>query len=135
MRANGIPMDTLEGADCRVLVIDSNPPEEIIGAMNESQRYKVRSAINGFEAGIVAQEFRPHVIVLDADIPEEAISICRDIKTTPRLELIKVIAALSDNASFDKANMLVNGFDGSLTKPYSLREIVEAVEEATNLIT
>ena len=66
MRAHGIPMDSLEDGCCRVLIVGTSAPSELAEAMNATGRFEVRTAENGFEAGVLAQQFRPHVVVLDA---------------------------------------------------------------------
>ena len=73
MRVHGIPLEGLDGGRCRVLVVDAHADGELIEAMKAWDHYELRAARNGFEAGVIAQQFRPHVIVLDAeDDPEEA---------------------------------------------------------------
>ncbi|MDY6914572.1 MAG: helix-turn-helix domain-containing protein [Planctomycetota bacterium] len=135
MRAHGIPLDSLDGGLCRVLIL-ADMPAELFDALNDSGRYKVRSAANGFEAGLEAQQFHPHVIVLDVPSEgDEAIAICRNVKAHPALQAVKVIAVAEGPADRWAERRLAEGFDACLARPYSLKQFVRAVQRATNLIT
>jgi excisionase family DNA binding protein len=135
MRAHGIPLDELDGGVCRVLVVDAGVDGELIEAMERWDRYELRTAANGFEAGVVAEKFRPHVIVLDVGSdPEDAAEICRRIKSSADLQAAKVIAATPAANRRDSAWVATQGFDGWLAKPYSPDQLTEAIEKTTNLI-
>ena len=135
MRAHGLPLqdvDDMEDRRCRVLIVDPGPPDGLVQAMNASDRYDVRLAANGFEAGLTAQEFRPHVIVLDAEgDPEEAAAICRNVKAAATLESVRVIAV---GGRPDQMAAVGDVFDERLPRPYSLAELVRVVERTTDLI-
>ena len=136
MQAHGIPMDALDGGCLRILVMDLDIPNSISQAMDSLERYDMRTAENGFEAGVTAQQFRPHVIVLDTTSGEaEAIAICQNIKAHSDLQGMSVLAAISEESSDKQVNnLLASGFDDCLAKPYSIRDLLEAVESATNII-
>jgi len=135
MRAHGIPLDGLDGGACRVLIVDREFPEAIRQALVESDRYEVRTADNGFDAGVIAQQFRPHVIVLNTATGEdEAAAMCRHVRSHAELQSVKVIAAAPEPDPETARRLLRKGFDGSVARPYSIQALVEAVEEATNLV-
>jgi excisionase family DNA binding protein len=137
MRAHGIPLDGLDQGCCRVMVLSDSFPQEVLEAVNGSERYEVQVASNGFEAGMIAQEFRPHVVVVDvADSAEaEAAEICRLVKNADELQAARVLAAASELTEASERRLLSEGFDGCLAKPISAPALLAAVEEATNLIT
>jgi len=135
MRAHGIPLDGLDGGSCRVLIVDANADGELMDAMRRWDHYKILTAANGFEAGVVAQRFRPHVILLDVGPdPDEAINICRDIRSSAELQAAKVIAAGPEGSRQRSAKLMTQGFDAFLAKPYTAAQLAEAIEKATNLI-
>jgi len=136
MRAHGIPLDGLDHGCCRVMILSASPPEGLLEAVNASERYELRLARNGFEAGMIAQGFRPHVVVVElTDDEEEAAAVCRLIKETEELQSAKVLAATSDAGDGRSEQLLSQGFDGCLPKPLSAAAVIAAAEEATNLIT
>jgi excisionase family DNA binding protein len=136
MRVHGIPMDGLDLGTSRILAVGPGLPAELTEAVNASNQYELRSAANEFEAGVLAQQFRPHVIVLTlTDGSEQAAAMCRDIRSTAALESAKVIVATSSFGEQTRRHLLSQGFDDVLPDPYTVSQLVQAVENATNLIT
>jgi excisionase family DNA binding protein len=136
MRAHGIPMDALDGGCCRVLVM-GDQSEPAWQAMQGDVRYEMRFASNGFEAGMVAQQFHPHVIVIQVIDNQEgqAVDVCRNIKSSPELGATKVLAAATATEPRSRQWYLANGFDDCLLGPLSLAYVRSAFQQATNLIT
>ena len=136
MRAHGIPLDGLDQGCCRVMVLSRDLPADLVQSVNASDRYELRVATNGFEAGMVAQEFRPHVVVVDLEQDaNEAAGVCRMIKGTADLQAARVLAAATPGAEGWERRLLAQGFDACLPKPLSVRGLLSAVERATDLIT
>lgn len=132
MRANGIPLDCLEESTCRVLIADSTIGGEIQEKLQAVDRYTVRLAQNKFQAGMLAQQFHPHVLVLEAgEEPDEAFNICRSVKSTEGLEMTKVILAGAMQIHWTGQSAMT--FDDFLPKPYTFEQLVSAVERATNI--
>jgi CheY-like chemotaxis protein len=135
MRTHNIPLDGLDGGVCRILIVDCDVPQPLIDALNETGRYEAITADNGFDAGVLAQRFRPHVIVLDAARGrQEASTMCRNIKAYAELQGAKVLAATEDPDASIQRQLLAQGFDECLSKPYSLRQLIQAVEDVSNLV-
>ena len=133
MRAHGIPMDAFDGGTCRVLVLGGDGP--LWQALRTNARYEVRSAANGFEAGMTAQEFRPHVVVIVVapQREDEAASVCHNIKSSAVLGATKVLAVTADD-SRSRPWYVARGFDECLTGTLSLEAVQGALQQATNLI-
>ena len=114
--------------------IDSDVAGEVIDALNASGRYDVRTAANGFEAGMLARQSRPHVVLLDVTHSQaEAMNVCRNIKSNEYLQSARVIASADSHAG-DIDCLLRDGFDGHIRKPYTAAELAEAIEKATNIL-
>lgn len=136
MRAHGIPLDGLDQGCCRVMLLSRDLPTDLVQNVNASERYELRVASNGFEAGMIAQEFRPHVVVVDMGQDEnEAAGVCRMIKGTSDLQAARVLAAAVPGPDGWERRLMAKGFDGCLPKPLSARGLLSAVERATDLIT
>jgi excisionase family DNA binding protein len=135
MRAHGMPLDGLDGGVCRVLVIDADAGEALAETLNASPRYRVQAASNEFEAGVLAQQLNPHVIVLAADAgDDDALAVCRNIKSNAAFGAATVIAA-SEGLGDRRRERLRSVFDGCIDKPYSAAQAAQVIEEVTNLIT
>jgi excisionase family DNA binding protein len=134
MRAHDIPLDglDLDRGVCRIILLSPEVPDGLTSRINSAGRYELRVAQCEFEAGMIAQQFRPHVVVVDlpAGSPE-ATEVCRTVKAAAGLEAAKVLAAVdSAEAAGDEGD-----FDGYLTRPVTAEALLAAVEEATNFMT
>jgi CheY-like chemotaxis protein len=137
MRLHGIPLDALQTGQTRVLILDSDREisDVIERVLEEQAHYQVEIGNDGFEAGVIAQRVRPHVILVDLHLPWlDAKSLCRLVKKDSHLQLAKVIA-LSDRLTPEEAAGLpAQGFDGFLAKPFQIRDLVSSVEHAMQIV-
>jgi CheY-like chemotaxis protein len=93
-------------------------------------------ARGGFAAGITAEKFRPHVILLDMHLGDlDGREVARQVKSSNDLQLTKVIA-MSGKMTDDEAKGLQTGgqFDGFLRKPFHVRQVIEAIEDAMAVV-
>lgn len=138
MRAHGMPLNGLDGSQLRVLVVDDEPSmvEMLQDMLATNSKYEVRTAQNGFEAGMMAEQFRPHVILLDLLLGDvDGLAVCRNIKRNPSLAATKVVAVSGQLTTRQGQRLIAEGFDGYLPKPFGLAQVIEAVEQASNLLT
>lgn len=137
MQAHGIPADALDGGTCRVLIVDpSGQAGGIVNELNGSDRYDVRVASTDFEAGVLAQELAPHVMVLDAETDVDGSGeFVRKLKASANLRSAKLVAIVDNLTPARRHGLLSKGFDACLARPYSAAELLDAVEKATDLIT
>jgi len=134
MRAHDIPLDGLDQGVCRIILLSTDTPGELAGQVNSAGRYDLRVVHNEFEAGMMAQQFRPHVVVVDLpDDRQEAQAVCRMIKNADGLEAAKVLAVTGTGAG--RHGISPRACDGFLTRPISAGSLLAAVEEATNFMT
>jgi excisionase family DNA binding protein len=137
MQAHGIPLNGLDGNMLRVLIVDDEPEIlDLLGEMLASiGKYEVRSAVNGFEAGMMAQQFRPHVILLDLMLGDlDGRAVCQNIRQNPSLTATKVVAVSGQLTSRQGEMLLAEGFDAFLPKPFTLAGVINVVEQASNLV-
>lgn len=138
MRMHGIPLNGLDGNTLRVLIVDDEPDmrDLLKDMLAANEKYEVSVASNGFEAGMVADQIRPHVILLDLRLADvDGRVVCKNIKANPALAATKVIAVSGQLTTRQGQMLMAEGFDGYLPKPFTLDEVIRAVEEASNLIS
>src|SRR5688572_21112910 len=72
MRENGIPTDDLESASRKVLIVDDDVDlvEMLVDVFKRDGSFEIKTANNGFEAGMLVKEFRPDLVVLDVMLPD-----------------------------------------------------------------
>jgi excisionase family DNA binding protein len=132
MRTHGMPLDALEGALCRVLLVGYFAPG-LIEAMEATGRYELTRAESAFAAGICAQKGRPHVVALDVDgAAEEARVVCRGIKADPEMQTCQVVAIGSEIDDESSKSWLAEGFDGCLAKPFTPSQMSLLIQRVTS---
>jgi CheY-like chemotaxis protein len=92
-------------------------------------------AKGGFAAGLTAEKFRPHVILLDMHLSDiDGREVAKAVKGNPDLQLTKVIAMSGKMTDEEAKGILGSGFDGFLKKPFHVRQVIEAVEDAMAVV-
>jgi len=137
MKAHNIPMDGLVSGRTRVLVADDDPEviEVLMRVLTEATNYEIKAATSGFEAGIVAHSFRPHVLLLDLHLGEgEAAQVIAALQSSEDLQMTKVIAMSGKLTDGQAHGLRGQGFESFLRKPFQVRSVVEAIEAATNIV-
>ena len=136
MRAHGMPLKGMEVGVTRVLIADDEYElaDVLRSSLEREIGYAVKVATNAFEAGMLADEFRPHVILFDLKLANaDARTVLRTLKSNPELAATKVIAI--GDAQQDGQQFVNCGFESYLGKPFDLRTIVREIEMATNVIS
>jgi excisionase family DNA binding protein len=133
MKSHGIPLDGLMSGNTRVLIVDQD--EEVGNKLKEiltgQTNYEVRVADTAFLAGIECERFRPHVMLLDIHLADgDGQSVCRVIRANDDLQVTKVVAMSGKLTDGQVAQLGHQGFDGALRKPFSVRQVIDAVEGA-----
>ena len=133
MKAHGIPMDGLMSGNTRVLIVDG---EEDVAAtlrkiLSEQTSYEVRVAATAFEAGLEAERFRPHVMLLDIHLANvDGKGLAKLISENESMQMTKVIAVSGKLTDGQAAQLTHQGFDSALRKPFTVRQVIDAIEHA-----
>lgn len=132
MKVNGIPLDQLESGKRRILVVDDDPAiiEMFRDLLEPDDRFEVRTAVSGYDAGILTEDFRPDVILLDFKLPDiNGTTVCRTIRAQPKYEHIKIIAC-SGVADPDEVKELMDaGADEFIRKPFMIATVIDKIAE------
>jgi len=109
-------------AQIRLLVVDDNPiAAEALAAALEAEGFITRYALSGVEAIDIASTWRPHVVILDINMPEydgfQTASIMRRLSTTRDAKII-AFTALGESDVLPRGPAV--GFDGYCQKGNSL---------------
>lgn len=137
MRAHGIPMDGLSTGRTRVLIIDDETEvvDTLRKVLTEQTQYEIRTSLSGFEAGMECERFRPHVMLLDIHLGEaDSRNVARIVRENDNLQMTRIIAMSGKLTDGQAGGLKAMGFEGLLKKPFQVRQVVEAIEAATNLV-
>jgi two-component system OmpR family response regulator len=108
----------------RILVVDDESSiSELIATSLKFVGFDVRTAATGSQALQIAQEFKPHALILDVMLPDQnGFEVCRQIRGEG--QKIGVLFLTAKDSVEDKIAGLTIGGDDYVTKPFSLEELV-----------
>ena len=128
MKDNGIPTDALESGKRRVLIVDDDQGlvDLLVDVFDKDGRFEIRSANNGFDAGMLVKEFRPDLVVLDVMLPDiNGKEVCQRVRSDPTLESVKIIC-ISGMVERNKVQELRDaGADDFLQKPFTVDQVLD----------
>ena len=128
MKENGIPTDALESGDRKVLVVDDDVElvELLVDVFERDGRFEVKTANNGFDAGMLVREFRPDLVVLDVMLPDiNGKEVCVRVRNDDTLESVKIIC-ISGMVEQDKISELTAaGADDFMHKPCTVDRLLD----------
>ena len=113
-----------ENTNYRILVVDDESSiSDLISTSLRFVGFEVRTAATGSEALTVAEEFKPHAVVLDVMLPDsDGFEVCRQLRSEGLS--IGVLFLTAKDGMEDKVAGLTIGGDDYMTKPFSLEELV-----------
>jgi two-component system, sensor histidine kinase and response regulator len=114
----------------RILVVDDDPRNiRLLESLLQSGEYQVLKATDGKQACRMVTEDDPHLVLLDAMMPEmNGFEVCRWIRSRPGTALLPVVMVTALNASEEKVRALDFGADDFLTKPINRLELLAKVK-------
>jgi len=127
MKDNGIPTEALESGKRKVLIVDDD--EDLVAMLREAfeqdSRFDVRTANNGFGAGMLVKEFRPDLVVLDVMLPDiNGREVCVRVRSDTNLDEVKIIC-ISGMVEQDKvADLKAAGANHFMQKPFTVDKLM-----------
>lgn len=111
----------------RILVVDDEPNiNDLISTSLKFSGFDVRSAMNGAQALAVAEEFKPHALVLDVMMPGmNGFEVCEKLRKDGLK--VGVLFLTAKDSTDDKVAGLTIGGDDYMVKPFSLEELIARV--------
>lgn len=132
MKDNQIPLDHLDNGKRRVLVVDDDEAivEMFTELLERDGRFEVRTANTGYGAGILTEQFRPDIMLLDYKLPDiNGSAVCRTIRANRNYEHMRIIV-ISGVADPDEVKELrAAGADEFIRKPFDITEVIARVAE------
>jgi two-component system, OmpR family, response regulator len=130
MRDNGIPTDALENGKKKLLIVDDEQDlvDLMADAFERDGRFEIRTANNGFDAGMQVKEFRPDMVVLDVMLPDiNGKEVCQRVRSDSTLDSVRIIC-ISGMIEQDKvADLKAAGADDFVQKPFTVDRLIERV--------
>lgn len=140
MQTNEIPLDPLQpeaNPDVyRILVVEDDRSileifEDTIG---RDDRFELRTAATGYDAGMLTEAFRPHLMVLDYMLPDiNGNVVCERLRARPELASTRVIFVSGVVEQDEVEKLIRSGADDFLKKPFSVNQLLERIESLLEL--
>jgi len=130
MKDNDIPLDSLGSGRKKVLIVDDDAEiiELMVDVLSRDDRFEVRTAASGYEAGIQTEQFKPDVILLDYMLPDvNGNVVCHTIRQNPKFEGIKIIIVSGVIKQDEIDQLLKSGAQDFVRKPFDITELVDRI--------
>ena len=132
MKTNEIPTDILESSRKRILVVDDNEQivEMFLEVFGKDDRFEVKSAKTGYDAGMLTEQFKPHLVLLDYMLPDiNGNLVCDRIRANPDMVGTKIIIVSGVVNPDEIETLLQSGADEFVKKPFDIQELMTRVTE------
>jgi excisionase family DNA binding protein len=130
MKDNSIPLDEIESGKKKVLVVDDDPEivELIEDILVKDGRFETRTASSGYDAGVLTQQFRPDLILLDYMLPDvNGNIVCQTIRKNPEFENIKIIVVSGVVRQEEIDRLFKSGAEDFIRKPFDVTEFIDKI--------
>ncbi len=130
MMDNEIPVEVLETGVKRILVVDDESAivELFQDLLGRDQRFDVKTAATGYDAGMLTESFRPHLLILDYKLPDiNGNVVCQRIREREAIRDTKIIivSGAVDQPEID--SLLKAGADEYIKKPFNVQHLMNRV--------
>jgi two-component system, cell cycle response regulator DivK len=115
----------------RILVVEDNPKNmKLVRDVLEFSGYEVIEATTGEEGVRLAQTERPHLILMDLQLPGiDGAEALRRIRVGPEGQDVPVVAVTAFAMDEDRTRAFDSGFDGYVEKPISVTRFRQQVHD------
>jgi two-component system, cell cycle response regulator DivK len=115
----------------RILVVEDNEKNmKLFRDVLNATGYRTLEATTGGEAVQLATEQAPDLVLMDIQMPDvDGVEALRRLRADERTAAIPVLAVTAQAMQGDRERFLAEGFDGYLSKPVNVRELIGSVRQ------
>ena len=115
----------------RILVVEDNETSmKLFRDVLQASGYSTFEATTGEQAVELALVHEPALVLMDVQLPGiDGIEALEQLRQDARTSAIPVLALTAQAMSGDRDRFLDAGFDGYLSKPVDIAELLQAVRE------
>lgn len=136
MRENQIPTEQLEGSRKRLLVVDDDEQirELFVDVLSGDDRFVIKTASTGYDAGIMTEQFKPDLMILDYMLPDiNGNVVCKTVRANPNVAGMKIIIVSGVADQREVTQLMDAGADAFIKKPFSIDELLTRVSQLLNI--
>ncbi len=118
-------------AGAQVLVVEDNEKGmKLFRDVLAATGYRTLEATTGEQAFELAFEHRPDLVLMDIQLPDiDGVEVLRRLRADERTASISVLALTAQAMHGDREHFLAAGFDGYISKPVDVVELIGAVRQ------
>lgn len=132
MRDNEIPTEILESGPKRVLVVDDDVQilDMFKDLLAREDSIEVKTASTGYDAGLMTESFRPHLIILDYMLPDiNGNVVCKRLREREEFKDTRImfVSGVVDAREMDQLRQA--GADDFIRKPFDVSQLMGRVKQ------
>ena len=130
MRENNIPTDVLAGGRRRILVVDDDEQivELFLDLLGNDKRFEVKSASTGYDAGVLTEQFKPDLMILDYMLPDiNGNVVCKTVRAKPEMAATKILIVSGVVNQDEIQHLLGAGADEFIKKPFDIQKLMDRI--------
>ncbi len=114
----------------KVLIVEDNDlNQKLFVDLLEAHGFVTVHTRDGNEVVELAQKEQPNLIIMDIQLPNiSGIDVIKQIKKTPVIKNIPILAVTAFAMQDDEEQILATGCEGYLAKPISIEPFIETVK-------
>ncbi|MCK4959330.1 MAG: response regulator [Planctomycetes bacterium] len=136
MTDNDIPIKNLASGKKRILIVDDDAEivELMVDVLARDGRFDTKTASSGYDAGLITQQFRPDLMILDYMLPDvNGNIVCQTIRRNPEFASTKIVI-VSGVVNQDEIQDLIDaGAEDFMKKPFNIIELVDKISAVLQL--
>ena len=115
----------------QILVVEDNERNmKLFCGVLEASGYRTLEATTGERAVELALEHRPDLVLMDIQLPDiDGIDALDRLRADERSASMPVLALTAQAMEGDRERFLAAGFDGYVSKPVNVRDLIETVRQ------
>jgi two-component system cell cycle response regulator DivK len=115
----------------QILVVEDNDKNmKLVRDVLVATGYRTLEAATGGQAVALAAEHAPDLVLMDIQLPDvDGVHALRRLRADERTAAIPVLAVTAQAMYGDRERFLAAGFDGYVSKPLNVRELIGTVRQ------
>jgi two-component system, cell cycle response regulator DivK len=115
--------------DERILVVEDNEKNmKLFRDVLVASGYRTLEATTGAAAVDLATEHTPDLVLMDIQLPDlDGVQALERLRADARTAAIPIVALTAQAMHGDRERFLAAGFDGYVSKPVNVRDLIETV--------
>ena len=136
MTDNDIPLKNLNSGKKKILIVDDDAEivELMVDVLSRDGRFDIKTASSGYDGGIMTQQFRPDLMILDYMLPDvNGNIVCQTIRRNPEFANTKIIIVSGVVNQAEIQDLLDAGAEDFMKKPFNITDLVDKISMVLQL--